>query len=153
MAAIALSAPPASAAPPVRESVVDEFSFVDTELCPFPVVIEGRAEYRATLHRNPDTGLLRRVNLHGTEELSYSANGQTLEADPFPYNIHITFGPEGGAPRSNVVTGLVLRVPLPDGTTFLSAGRLDFVVTGQDFAATPQVGLSGDLDALCGALS
>ncbi|MDD9208147.1 hypothetical protein PU560_16985 [Georgenia sp. 10Sc9-8] len=148
---VALWPAPASAAPPTHESFDDVFTGFEVEICPFPVAVEGRNSGRAVLHHT-NSGQLKRVNLHGTEELTYSANGQTLVAKPFPYNFHIIFGPDGQL-EHYYLTGLVLRVPLPDGTTFLSAGRLDFEVTGESFAITPQVGRSGDVEALCDALS
>ncbi|MEE6274551.1 hypothetical protein [Georgenia wangjunii] len=141
----------AAADPPTRETFVDDAPFVTDEMCPFEVSITGSNTGRATLFY-AKSGVLRRVIIHGTEEFTYSANGKELVAEPFPYNIHLGFGPDGQLQHS-YVTGLVLRVPLPDGSTFLSAGRLDFVVTGEGFAITPQVGRSGDVEALCAALS
>ena len=45
------------------------------------------------------------------------------------------------------------RGPLPDGKTFQSAGRLEFVARGGLFALTPDTGHSGDVAAFCAALA
>ena len=151
LVAVALWSGSASAVPPTRQSVDDTFSFVESSFCPFPVLIEGRNVARLLLFRDR-SGQLTHINIHGTEELTYSANGSTLVAEPFPYNFHLVFGSDGQL-EHQYVTGLVLRVPLPDGTMFLSAGRLDFEDIEEGFAVRPQVGKSGDVEALCAALS
>jgi hypothetical protein len=50
--------------------------------------------------------------------------------------------------------GLVERVPLPDGTLFVSAGRLDWINhPTASFLLTPDIGRSGNVAAFCAALS
>ena len=96
-----------------------------------------------------ESGALRQLQLHATEELTLSANGRTLHAEPINVNGFADFDPDG---VHLYFAGLILRVPLPDGTTFLSAGRVEFSLDS-NLVITPDVGLSGDVGALCAALS
>jgi hypothetical protein len=90
------------------------------------------------------------MQFNGTEQDVFIANGRSLASEP--YNIRTVFDESGGVEHV-YATGLVVRVVLPDGTKFVSAGRLDFVTRNFEFAITPDVGRSGDLDAFCAALS
>ena len=61
---------------------------------------------------------------------------------------------EDGEVTHVYASGLVERVPLPDGTVFLSAGRLDFAAhPGSEFRIVPDVGRSGNVAAFCAALA
>jgi hypothetical protein len=51
-------------------------------------------------------------------------------------------------------SGVVEKILLPDGTFFISAGRLDFLGhPGATFVLSPDVGNSGNVDAFCAALA
>ncbi len=120
-------------------------------LCPFTIEYDGSQSGHDLLFFD-STGRLTRVQTHATEELVLSANGRTLTVDPFPFNITVLLGADG-RPTNVFLAGLVFRVRLPDGTTFLSAGRLDFIAEGVNFAVVPEVGRKGDVNALCAALA
>ena len=143
---------PASAAANGPEKVVidDTFSGTLTTLCPFPVAYTGSQTGHALVFRS-DQGALERVQIHATEQLLLTANGRSLTVDPFPFNQTVRF--VDGELTHVYLTGLVFRVDLPNGSTFLSAGRFDFVAAGVDFTVVPDVGRSGDVTALCAALS
>jgi hypothetical protein len=127
------------------------FSGVATDICPFPVEYTGSQSGHDLLFFDRD-GRLTRVQTHATEELVLSANGRTLVVDPFPFNITVRLDAAGNV-TSVIAAGLVFKVQLPDGRKFVSAGRLDFIAAGVTFAVVPQVGRSGDVAALCAALS
>jgi hypothetical protein len=120
-------------------------------ICAFPIRIQGTQTGHQIDFFDADGRLVRR-HRHGVEEVTLTANGQTLTADPFHFNIIVHFGPTGAVEHA-YLSGLVFRVPLPDGTVFQSAGRLDFIAQGVNFAVIPEVGASGDVGALCDALS
>ena len=92
------------------------------------------------------------VATEGVEQDVFSADDQSLTGLPFTFNIQVLF--EDGEVTHVYASGLVERVPLPDGTVFLSAGRLDFAAhPGSDFRIVPDVGRSGDVAAFCAALA
>jgi hypothetical protein len=126
-------------------------SGVLTDICPFPIEYTGSQSGHDLLFFDRN-GRLTRVQTHATEELVLSANGRTLVVDPFPFNVTVRLD-EGGRVTNVFLAGLVFRVRLPDGRKFVSAGRLDFIAAGVNFAVVPQVGRSGDVDALCAALA
>ena len=51
------------------------------------------------------------------------------------------------------LTGGLARVPLPDGTVFKSAGRVDLTQPGIDVFIVPDTGRPLDLAPFCAALS
>ena len=50
-------------------------------------------------------------------------------------------------------SGMVSRVPLPDGSIFRAAGRIDFVAHSLEFVAVPDWGTPVNTAALCAALA
>lgn len=126
-------------------------SGVITDVCPFPIEYTGSQSGHDLLFFDSD-GRLTRVQTHATEELVLSANGRTLIVEPFPFNVTVRLDADGSV-KNVFLAGLVFRVQLPDGKKFLSAGRLDFIAAGVGFAVVPEVGRSGDVSALCAALS
>jgi hypothetical protein len=146
---LAVAAP--AGADPVK-TPIDEapFTFVDESICGFPIEISGSQAGHVIRFFDRD-GALTRVKVHGTEQLTLSANGQTVTVDPFPFNFHVLY--DEGEVEHVYLSGLVFRLRLPDGSLFVSAGRVDFIEEGADFLIVPAVGHSGDVDALCRALS
>ena len=98
------------------------------------------------------SGEVTRLQIHVVEQDVFSANGETLTGLPFTFNLQVLF--EDGEVTHVYASGVVERVPLPDGTVFLSAGRLDFAAhPGAEFRIVPDVGRSGDVTAFCAALA
>ncbi|MGZ6265642.1 MAG: hypothetical protein ACXWN4_01880 [Candidatus Limnocylindrales bacterium] len=84
---------------------------------------------------------------------TFSANGKTLTGTPFTFNIEARFDSDGNL-KSLTAAGVVERVQLPDGSTFFSAGRVDYLAHPDvQFILTPDEGHSGDVPAFCAALS
>jgi len=51
-------------------------------------------------------------------------------------------------------SGLVEKVPLPDGSLFVSVGRVDFVAhPGVEFILSPDKGNPGNVAGFCAALA
>ena len=152
VAALALLPAASSAAdPPTKTTTTNEFTSVVDDVCSFPITIESTLTTTA-ITLTDESGSPRRLQLHVVEQDILSANGVSLTSTPYTFNQQIIFDPSGDVVHA-YASGQVMRIPLPDGSVFFSAGRLDFVTFGGQFALTPQVGLSGDISALCAALA
>jgi hypothetical protein len=147
----AVLAQPAAAVEPTREPIDETTIFVATDICSFPVTITATLVGTETTFYD-QSGAVTRIQIHVVEQDVFTANGETLTGLPFTFNIRVLF--EDGEVTHVYASGLVERVPLPDGTVFLSAGRLDFAAhPGSDFRIVPDVGRSGDVAAFCAALA
>ena len=134
-----------------RSEVVWPGAASATDICSFPVTINATFVGTETTFYD-QSGEVTRIQIHNVEQDVFSANGQTLTGLPFTFNLRVLF--EDGEVTHVYASGLVERVPLPDGTVFLSAGRLDFAAhPGSDFRIVPDVGRSGDVAAFCAALA
>jgi hypothetical protein len=142
---------PAAAIEPTRIPIDDTDTFVVGDICSFPVTINASFVGTETTFYD-QSGAVTRIQIHVVEQDVFSANGESLTSLPFTFNIRVLF--EDGEVTHVYASGLVERVPLPDGTVFLSAGRLDFAAhPGSDFRIVPDVGRSGDVAAFCAALA
>ena len=144
-------ASPAQAAQPVRETVVNTSTALVTSLCSFPVTVT----FNSTAERQyfyDESGTLIRIAEHAIEQDTYTANGRTLTGDPYPYNVQARFDGAGQLVEATA-SGLVSRVPLPDGSVFRAAGRIDFVAHGFEFVPAPDGGTPVNTAAFCAALS
>ena len=154
LTALALTTSPASANPPTTSQVILDGSSVTIPtdaLCPFPVDISavGNGTRRDFTDRD---GRLTRIEIHFVEQDTFSANGHVLVGDPFVNVQHGQFDENGNLIHLYEV-GVIERVPLPHGTAFLSAGRVDFVDHDFNFVFVPDRGHSGNLEAFCAALA
>jgi hypothetical protein len=142
---------PAAAVQPTRVPIDETNTIVVEDICSFPVTITATLVGTETTFYD-QSGDVTRIQIHVVEQDVFSANGESLTGLPFTFNIQVLF--EDGEVTHVYASGLVERVPLPDGTVFLSAGRLDFVAhPGSDFRIVPDVGRSGDVAAFCAALA
>ena len=130
-----------------------QFSQTVTHLCAFPVTIDSTVTGTQTNFFN-NAGVQTRSNFSVTETDVFSANGNVLTGLPYHTSLRAILDPSDPNIQLKLFAmGLVARVPLPDGKTFLSAGRLEFTARGFLFALTPDTGHSGDVDAFCAALA
>jgi hypothetical protein len=151
LSATGILAQPAAAVEPTREPIDDTITSVVEDICSFPVTITATIVGTETTFYD-ESGEVTRQQIHVVEQDIFSANGETLTGLPFTFNIQVLF--EDGEVTHVYASGLVERVPLPDGTVFLSAGRLDFAAhPGAEFRIVPDVGRSGDVAAFCAALA
>jgi hypothetical protein len=142
---------PAAAIEPTRVPIDETATFVADDICSFPVTITATLVGTETTFYD-QSGAVTRIQIHVVEQDVFSANGESLTGLPFTFNIQVLF--EDGEVTHVYASGLVERVPLPDGTVFVSAGRLDFAAhPGSDFRIVPDVGRSGDVAAFCAALA
>ena len=121
-------------------------------VCAFDFMITSTAEITEIDYINA-SGDVTRVYFHLTEQDTFIGPGRTLIGIPYTANFEIRFD-SSGALTGFVASGVVMKERLPDGTLLLSAGRLNILAhPGVTFFFTPDVGHSGNLDALCAALA
>ena len=151
-AAFAALAPAAAGNPPERVTGTVSGSTVMTDVCSFPVTVDFAGVF-SELRFYDQSGALTRIEGHQTEQDTFSANGISITGLPYNFNYQFLFDSNGDLTHL-YATGLVERIVLPNGTLFLSAGRVDFVDhPNETFLLTPDRGRSGNLEAFCAALS
>jgi hypothetical protein len=88
---------------------------------------------------------------HFTERDVFSAHGVSLMSEPYTFTNHLLL--DGEDLVKGVRTGLIVRVPVPDGSTSFVAGRADFTHSTRNFVSAPTNGVTRNLDAFCAALA
>jgi hypothetical protein len=143
----------AAARPPERSEFSDvAFSSVLTGVCPFDVNVDSVVS-GFEIDYFDAAGNIVRAHIHQVEQDTFTANGKTLTGLPFTFNLDFRIDSEGNA-TSIVATGLVEKIPLPDGSLFVSAGWLDFADhPGVTFLLSPDKGNPGNVAGFCAALS
>jgi hypothetical protein len=128
------------------------FSIVVTDVCAFPINVDGTISGTETDYVD-ESGALTRISVNEVEQDTYTANGRTLVGTPFTFNEQVLFDSSGNVTH-HYASGLIEKITLPDGSLFISAGRLDFTQhPGVRFILSPDMGHTGDLAAFCAALS
>ena len=148
----AVTASAVGAPPPVKT----ELTFTDTNpltgVCPFEITVESSVTI-SWLQFFDQAGGLTRWNVHVVEQDTFSANEKSLASLPYTFEIVALFDSSGDF-TAFYENGVLARVPLPDGSTFLAAGRLEFVRHGSPpFLNIPDWGTSGNVAGFCDALS
>jgi hypothetical protein len=137
---------------PIKFSVSFTADSVLTDVLPFPVNIHSVVSVTEILYFDQN-GALTRVYNHQTEQDTFTANGKTLVGLPFTFNNDLLFDSNGNLIH-NYFDGGVEKIPLPDGTLFISAGRFDFLDhPDATFIISADEGNPGNLAALTAALS
>ena len=110
---------------PVKTDFTLAFSDVITNVCPFPVNVDAAISGFAIDHFDKDGVLTRSFNTFGraghVHRKRQEARGDTLRSQ-----LQFRFDSNGNL-ISQIGTGIYEKVPLPDGSLFISAGRSDFV--------------------------
>ena len=150
--AAAVFTPAATATAPVKSQYTFTATSVLTDVCPFDVTVDSTVS-NTEIDFFDESGALTRVEVHSVEQDTFSANGKSLTGVPFTFNVEILFDSSGNLTHA-FASGLVEKVPLPDGSLFISAGRVDFAAHGfPQFIITPDVGGTVNLAGFCAALS
>jgi hypothetical protein len=147
---LCLSAPGAGAAQPVKQYFQETVVGTDTSLCGFPIQLSSQATGFAVLFSDP-AGALVRIQEHVTGQDTFSANGVTLVGSPYRSLGKLVFS--GGQLVEFHASGVLEKVRLPDGSTFLAAGRVDVIAAHGGFIVDPDSGVVKNQDAFCAALS
>ena len=114
---------PASAAKPTKTEF--SFSFTGaqiTDICAFPISLDGTQKGTQTDFVNND-GALIRSSQHIVQQDTFYANGKTLVGIPYTYDVEIFFDSNGTMTKF-LVFGVFEKIPLPDGSLFISAGKI-----------------------------
>jgi len=147
LALVAVGAGPASADAPERFSTPPQ-TITITSLCPFPVTATYTLEGIVKDNIDPETNT-GTLSAQYIESDTFSANGVALPGTPF--HVSYRFTVVNGEVTVDVSTGVGVRVPLPNGQTFKSAGLVDYTAGGA--VGQPTHGNVQNLDAFCAALS
>jgi hypothetical protein len=149
---MAVFASSATAAQPLKIQYTSSLTAELTDVCSFPITVDSSANITEIDYFSND-GALTRAYLHVVEQDTFSANGKSLTGVPFTFNIEALFDDNGDVVHA-FADGIVEKVRLPDGSLFLTSGRVDFVAHGNPpFILTPDVGATVNLDGFCAALS
>ena len=141
----------ASAAQPVITHYTQDVGpFVITDVCSAAIMVSGHLVVSETDYFDAN-GSPSRLYLHTVETDTFTGPGRALTSDPYTYGTWFTFDADGNIVSGNIA-GVIVRVRLPNGSLFLSAGRVVLHPNGPVFTFSPDFGRSGDLSALCGAL-
>jgi len=147
----AFFASPAMADPPAKGEGTMTMQTVLTDICPFTFVVDSTIQY-SELKFFDRSGSLIRIYQHTVEQDVFKANDKTLTSVPYTFNIEFLFDSSG-----NLIhmwfAGAGVKIPLPDGTQFVSAGRFDILKHPEGFVLSPDKGNPGNVAALCAALS
>ncbi len=150
--AIGFSASIALAMPPVNEYFPYSATVELTDVCAFPITVDVVLDVHSITFFD-NNGIVTRINSSVREQDTFIANGTTLVGNPFTYEKTVTFDSNGNY-ASFYYSGLVEIISLPDGSLFISAGRIDRLdQLDTALILTPDMGHSGDIDAFCAALA
>jgi hypothetical protein len=148
----AVLALPAAADPPVHYSFVYYPTAHVTDVCSFPVDQTGIMYIDATYFFD-NNGANVRTHMHVVQEDTFTANDITLVGLPYTYNMDFLYDSSGNLTHW-YSSGVMERIPLPDGGLFICAGRTDVVERGlPDIILSPDHGNPGNIAAFCAALA
>ena len=128
------------------------------DICPFAITITYNATIDYTDFYDKD-GRAVGENDHVHEQNTYSANGKNLVGNWFTYEqiYNVAYDSSGNRYQTSVVgTGQMEVIPLPDGSVFRTAGRLDYLspeFSDHSWIIVVNSGLSGNVAAFCAALA
>lgn len=131
-----------------RTPVDAEGVFVVNDLCAFPVTISAHVVGSQTTVETGNGSIYRS---HLVETDVFSANGNSVEGS-YPFETQATIDQEGNIVKA-FQTGVIVRVPLPNGETFQVSGRADNLNALTDYISAPTHGVTRNLDELCAYLA
>ena len=145
-------APMASADQPVITQKTTSTTAVLTGACSFPITVDFTVSETDRFFFD-QSGTLIRESALAKEQDAFTANGKSLTGLPYTVTLVALFDSSGNITQLHA-DGVTERVPLPDGSVFHSAGRVDFAAHGfPDFTVTPDWGSAVNLAGFCAALS
>ena len=143
----------AAADKPAKTDFSNEaFSSVLSGVCAFDVNVDSVTS-GTEIDYFDKAGNLIKAQVHQVEQDTFTANGKTLTGISFTFNLDVRFDANGDV-VSAVATGLTEKIPLPDGSLFVSAGWIDFVDhPDATFVLSPDRGNPGNVAGFCAALA
>jgi hypothetical protein len=142
----------AAATEPIISHYTQTADVTISGVCAFDLAIHATIQV-TEIDYFDNSGVFVRVYLHATEQDTFTGPGGSLTSVPYTYNVEAQFDSNGDT-TSWVVDGVVLRIPLPNGKLFVSAGKINVLNhRGTQFFISPDFGRSGNLTAFCAALA
>ena len=152
-ALLGMSATGASADRPEKAHFDFSVEYTNTSLCGFPIEIVSQGS-GFDIFFTDKAGELARIQGHVTAQDTFSANGVTLVGERYRASAQLLFS--DGDLVEYRLSGVLEKVRLPDGSTFMGAGRIDVLAAlgaGVDFLVEPDSGVVKNRNAFCAALS
>lgn len=149
--ALLLYVPATSLAEP-NASVIHVDGFVDyvtTDICSFPVATHAHQQGTIAIEQAANGT---QFSVSFIEQDTFTANGVSLTSEQYGLHFSGLVDTQGNVVRSTT-TGVLVKVPLPDGSTFFAAGRVDQLGSGSTFVTLPDVGTSRGQEEFCAALA
>ncbi len=149
----AIFALPAAATAPVKYSFTFPFTIVLTDICSFPITLDSTINATEIDYFDQSGTTLIRWDWHAEQQDTFTANGKTLVGLPYHYHLETLLDSNGNMTHQ-FGSGLFEKVPLPDGSLFIGAGRADFAAhPGVLIILSPDKGNPGNLAGFCAALA
>jgi hypothetical protein len=121
------------------------------DACSFPIDVTYNVTYMAQEY--PDKSGAVRVHYHIVEQDTFSTSAQSLTGSAFTFNVQFVFDSNGDLVRQDA-QGVQQKVPLPDGSLFIAAGRINWLAhPGVPYVLLPDNGATVNLDGFCAALA
>jgi hypothetical protein len=149
----AMAVPAAWANPPtiIRLPDITDTATI-TVLCPSPLSLTFVFTKPTVTFFTDQSGNLTEINLKFFERDTFGGpTGNSLVGETYTTEVRQLFD-SNGTLTSEYGNGTLQKVWLPDGSLFVSAGRVDFVARGAQFVFTPATGHSGNVAGFCAAL-
>jgi hypothetical protein len=145
-------APMATADQPVITHKTTSATTVLTGACSFPITVDFTVSETDRFFFDT-SGTLIRESAQANEQDTFTANAKSLTGLPYTVNLVAHFDSSGNITQL-YADGVIERVPLPEGSVFQSAGRVNFAADGfPDFTITSDWGSARNLTGFCAALS
>ena len=123
-------------------------------ICSFPIVQVATASVTETDFFD-QSGSLIRMHFHLVEQDTFTANGNSLVGMPYAFNFTWLFDSEGNLTYC-YMDGVLEKIWLPDGSLFISAGRVDWDIATRGIPVpilSPDKGNPGNIAGFCKALA
>ena len=156
MFGLALSAQPAAANIPVKSTNHVDFTYVETEVCPFHLRVHLEGSYKSVDYYDNSGFLYRTINTvggGGPFRVTYTAHGTTLTQQNEAFSEVITYNRDGSA-RTYTRRGPYARFTVRgEGIVLLDTGIARWSEPDEDllFAGGPHQAVNGDFEAFCAA--
>jgi hypothetical protein len=123
-----------------------------TDLCASPITLTFTLTNQTEIDLTDQDGNSTEILLKFFEQDTFvGPTGNTLVGETYTGEVQILFDSNGNV--TNIYgDGPLEKVRLPDGSLFVSAGRVDFLARGAAFVFTPDTGHSGNVAGFCAAL-
>lgn len=142
---------PAAAAQPTKNEFTFTASDVISGVCEYPIGFDATLKITEIIFVN-ESGAVTRSQWHVAQQDTFTANGKTLMG--LPYNYKVDFLPDSDGNLVPVyATGIIEKVPLPDGSLFITAGWVDYAAHPDVWIFSADRGNPGNVAAFCAALA